>query len=554
MKTDSPTPQPGLVRALGPLMATAIVVGTIIGSGIFKKPQAVAANVPDFTTVALVWVLGGVLALLGGLALAEIAVLYPKAGGNYVFLREGYGRLAGFLWGWVEFWIIRAGSLAALATIFSESLHDILKNPAFQRAAGLNLGSPPLGPWQLQGLTVAVILGLALVNVRGVRWGGGLQFLITTVKVGSLLAIMVLPFLAWSLAWPVEPRVSPEFVGLFIPAPINGGLADVPWWALHTVAENSPPASFDLRLVGTALLGVLWAYHGWMNIAPVAEEVSNPRRNIPLALLAGIGIIIFVYLGANLAYHLVIPQYQMTTLTNTTVATDFSLRLLGPIGAAAASAAVMCSVFGALNGNLLVGPRVLFAMGEDGLAPPSLGAVHPRYRTPALAILVMGGWASLLVLGVAVLTRLGWLASRKSPFDVLTDFAMFGAIIFETMAVATIFVFRRRMPHAERPYRCWGYPVVPALYVLLMVPVVVNTFISQRFEALIGVAFIALGAAVYPIVSARWGGRGERFDEGIALGKAAVAGTLPADGITATPRKDGHGLQEGRTRAGDAPR
>src|SRR5712692_1117515 len=186
MKTDHALPQPSLVRALGPLMATAVVVGTVIGSGIFKKPQAVAACVPYSGLAALAWVLIGLLVLLGALAYAEVAVLWPRAGGNYVFLREGYGRLAGFLWGWVEFWIIRGASLAALATIFTESLHDVLRNQAFQEAFGLELGSEPLAFWPQIWLTVAVILALALVNVLGVRWGGLLQLFITTVKVGSL--------------------------------------------------------------------------------------------------------------------------------------------------------------------------------------------------------------------------------------------------------------------------------------------------------------------------------------------------------------------------------
>src|SRR5438876_1454060 len=170
MKTESVSASPSLVRALGPLMATAVVVGTVIGSGVFKKPQVVASNVPYFGLAALVWILGGLLALLGALAYAEVAVLYPKAGGNYVFLREGYGRLFGFLWGWVEFWIIRGASLAALATIFTESLRDVLRNQAFQEASGLNLGTEPLAFWSQTWLTVAVILALAVVNVLGVRW------------------------------------------------------------------------------------------------------------------------------------------------------------------------------------------------------------------------------------------------------------------------------------------------------------------------------------------------------------------------------------------------
>ena len=238
-------------------------------------------------------------------------------------------------------------------------------------------------------------------------------------------------------------------------------------------------------------MGVLWAYHGWMNIAPVAGEVTNPQRNIPLAFLAGVGIVIFLYLGANLAYSLVIPQPLMASLTNTTVVAEFARRLLGPIGTALASGAVMFSVFGALNGNILVGPRVLFAMGEDGLAPKALGAVHPRFHTPAFAIAVLTGWSILLILLVAATTR------DKSMFDTLTDFAMFGAVIFDTLAVTTIFVFRRRLPDAPRPYRCWGYPVVPLLYLVLPVYILTNMFFGQTTEAVVGLGFIALGAAVY---------------------------------------------------------
>src|SRR5436190_5666318 len=177
MNATSSTSQPGLVRALGPMTAIAIVVGTVIGSGIFKKPQVVAQEVPQFGLAALVWILGGLLAFLGALALAEVAVLYPRAGGNYVFLREGFGPLAGFLWGWVEFWIIRGASLAALATIFSESLREVFLNPAFQTAFGLTVPSQWLDFWGLKWLTVTVIMVLALVNVRGVRWGGVLQLL-----------------------------------------------------------------------------------------------------------------------------------------------------------------------------------------------------------------------------------------------------------------------------------------------------------------------------------------------------------------------------------------
>jgi amino acid transporter len=461
-------------------MATAVVIGTVIGSGVFKKPQSVAENVSYFGLIAAVWVLTGLLAFLGALSLAEVAVLYPKAGGNYVYLREGYGRLGGFLWGWVEFWIIRSASIAALATVFADSLHDVLGDPTIQEALRLQLGSKPLGFWPLRILTVAVIVGLALVNVRGVRWGGYLQLFITVVKVGSLLAIFALPFVVLLVS--TDPgSAKPRAANL------------TPTWPESLSA-------ISLGGLGSAFLAVLWAYHGWMNIAPVAEEVTRPQRNIPLALLAGVGTIVALYLGANLAYSLVIPREEIASLKDTTTATVFSSRLLGAAGTALASSAVMISVFGALNGNLLVGPRLLYAMGEDGLAPRALGAVHPTFRTPAVAILVMAGWSGLLVVGVAVLTEAGILDPNKSSFDRLTEFAMFGAVIFETMAVLSIFVFRQRYPQAPRPYRCWGYPLTPALYVVLPAFILVNMFFNHLTEALTGVGFIALGTAVYYLV------------------------------------------------------
>jgi basic amino acid/polyamine antiporter, APA family len=478
MKPLSSPSSSGLVRALGPLMATAIVVGTVIGSGVFKKPQSVAENVAYFGPAALLWVVGGLLVLLGSLAYAEVAVLLPRAGGNYVFLREAYGRLAGFLWGWVDFFIIRSASLAALATIFTESLHDILRNEAFQQAVGMPPGTH-LGFWWQRVLTVSVLALLAWVNILGVRWGGLVQLLITTVKIGSLVAIAVLPFLVFA-AWITAPTM-PDFAHLRPVWPDD--------WRQLSIGG-----------LGTAYLGVLWAYHGWQNIAPVAEEVRHPQRNLPLALLGGVAIIITLYLGVNLAYYLVIPRLEMAELKQTTVATAFSLRLLGPLGAAAASAAVMCSVFGALNGNLLVGPRLLFAMGEDGLAPRALGVVHARYRTPALAIVVLAAWSSLQIVTVAFLTWIGQLDESKSHFDRLTEFAMFGAVIFETLAVVSIFVFRRRWPNVERPYRCPGYPLVPALYVIVPAFVLVNMFVYQRVEAVAAVGFIALGAAVYGVL------------------------------------------------------
>lgn len=501
-RPTAPTSASGLLRALGPWTAMAVVVGTVIGSGVFKKPHEVAEQTPFFGMAALAWILGGVLTLFGSLAIAEVAVLYPRAGGNYVFLREGFGRLAGFLWGWVEFLIIKGASLAALATVFSESVHDVLRNQALQHALGREANSIELTLWQQHLLAVAVLLVLTLVNVVGVRWSGRLQLAITLVKVGSLIGILILPFAVLLLA--------PRGAGDSLPSVSN--LKPVwPGWS-----------ALDMGRFGAALVGVLWAYDGWINIAPVAEEVRAPQRNIPIALLGGVGVITFLYLGANFAYSLVLPVETIQGCTHSIVATVFSERLLGPIGAAVASAAIMISVFGALNGMLLAGPRVLYAMGEDHLAPPRLAAVHPRFRTPALAIVIMGSWAALLVLAGAALTvyrlpvpHLGsWaidlnVPAGKSLFDILTDFDIFGVVFFETLGVASIFVFRRRFPNVARPYRCWGYPWTPALYVLLMVLVAINMFFHQRAETVMGLAFIVVGVGAYYVARWRWSRPGQ---------------------------------------------
>lgn len=468
-----------LPRVLGYTTATAIVVGTVIGSGVFKKAAIVSRDVPQFGLAMSAWALVGLLTLIGALILAEVVVIVGKAGGNYAILREAYGPWAGFLWGWVEFWIIRTGSIAALATIFTESLHDVLRQ--------LHPAGPDIelfGTWGRAGVTAGIIGALGLLNARGTRLGGGVQVLVTVVKTASLIGLAILPFVVW--AFVSTPRAVPMTENLRPIWPDD-------WSAINWTA------------FGGALVGIFWAYHGWMNIAPIAEEVTHPQRNIPLAVISGVLLLIGLYLSVNLAYYLVIPAPEIAAVKDRTVAGELCYRLIGPIGLVVASAAIMTSVFGSMNGNLLVGPRLLYAMAHNDLAPKALGRLHPRYETPAMAQAVLTGWSMTLVIGVAIVVP-----ENKSAFDAITDFAMFGALAFETLAVASLFVFRRRFPKHEvaLPYRCPLFPLLPIVYVVVLAAVLFNMFRSQTEEALTGLGFMLAGGIVYAIlVSRRRAGR-----------------------------------------------
>ncbi len=458
--------QPQLPRVLGLWMAMALVVGTVIGAGVFKKPAVIAQNIDYFGLILAAWILVGIITLFGALSIAEVAILVPRAGGNYVYLRESYGRWAGFLWGWVEFWIIRSASIAALATVFTESLHDLLR---FAYEAGPR--EQIVSFWGRQAITLGVILILTQLNAMGARLGGGLQVFITGVKVFTLLAIAAAPLLVFLIA-------------------SDSGLMSTnnlqPFWP-------DDWSKVDWSKFGAALLGVLWAYHGWMNLAPAAEEITEPQRNIPLAFLLGTLAVMGLYVTVNVAYHLVIPHGEILKMTDRPVANDFAARLIGPFGLLLASAAVMISVFGALNGNLLVGPRLLYAMGLDRLAPRSFSTLHPRYRTPFLAHWVLTGWTVLLVLIVAEF------GDPTKTFDLLTDYAIFGALTFETLAVASIFVLRKQYPpgKVDVPYRCWLYPYLTIVYILVLGAVLVNMFWTQPIQSFAALGFIGAGVAVY---------------------------------------------------------
>ena len=474
-----------LPRVLGPWMATAIIVGVVIGSGIFKKPHQVATLIPETGLALSAWVLCGILTLMGALILAEIATLYPRAGGVYVFLREAFGRWAGFLWGWVEFWIIRSASIAGLSTMMVDQLNHVVR-----QLRKLQPNEDPFSSDMRLAMTIAIIGVIALVNARGTRLAGMLQLAITTLKVGSLAAIALAPFVVAGVFG--EPVVRPEVMN------------DVVW-----------PSTFDLSSdasrFGAALVGIFFAYNGWSGLAPVAEDIRDPGRNIPIAFIVGCVAVMVLYVSANVAYYFVVPVETMQQLTHNTVAAEFAYRIFGDVGLVLASAVVLVSVFGALNASLLVGPRLLVAMGRDGLAPRFLAHLHPRYETPALATFVFAAWSILLAIGSTILVRGGlptfaigpWtidpnIPPTKSLYDLLTDYSMFGAIAFETLGVATIFVFRNRIRSADpSAYRSPLYPVMPALYVIAMAAVLLNMFWTNQKESIVAVGFMGVGAIVY---------------------------------------------------------
>jgi len=471
--------RPGLLRALGLWMAVAVVVGNVIGSGIFFKPGAIAAAAGSFPMIISAWIVGGLFCILGALCFAELAAMLPRAGGPYVYIREAYGRPAAFLFGFNEFLFSRPAAIGALSVAFIETL-----------AAAFN--------WQF-GITFKVLLSWAIigfvawVNVVGVIWGGRLQGLTTLIKGGFLLLVGLAPFLFALFG-------NPEF-------------AVANYQTTITPEQLTWSAQF-----GTVLLAVMWAYDGWHGIAPVAEEIRDPQKNIPRALFMGIGILMFLYLLANFAYHGVLTMQEVKAAGDT-AGPSMVEKLLTPYGAdiarlgvAAMGAVIMCSTFSGINSNLLLAPRIVFAMGRDGVFFRTLGRVHVNYRTPAAAITIQALMAMAMVLATALIVRFagsleqsslvqqlleGQQLKQATIFDMLTNFVVFSASIFYALSVLAVFVLRWKHPSWERPYRTWGYPLTPTLFVAFYAWFLWQIYLSKPLESKLGLLIIAAGLPVY---------------------------------------------------------
>jgi APA family basic amino acid/polyamine antiporter len=442
----------GLKRELGVWSAAAIVVGTVIGSGIFLVPSTMTRDVGSPLKVFGVWIAGGLLSLFGALSYAELAAALPEAGGEYVYLREAYGPLWAFLYGWTQMWVAKSGSIATLASgfyIYVANFWPAMGKIWVLAPVPLGEGGLPLPIRYGQLLAIGVIALLALINYYGVRVGGNVQVATTVVKVALIGAIIV--------------------VGL---ASSSGSVAN-----FHT----STPALGGILGFFAALVGALWAYDGWNNVTMVASEVRKPQRNLPLALILGTSAVIAIYLLTNLAYFYVLPAG--TVASTDRVAAEAMRRILGAPGAAAVSVAAMISIFAALNGSILSGSRIPFAMARDGLFFRVVDRIHPVHRTPGVSILVLNAWACLLVL--------------SGRYDQLYTYVIFASAILYGMATASVIVLRFRRPDLARPYRVLGYPVVPIAFVLGIACLIASTLRSSPRESILGLVLISLGLPFY---------------------------------------------------------
>jgi APA family basic amino acid/polyamine antiporter len=448
-----------LKRDLGIWAALAIVVGTVIGSGIFRVPQSMILNVGTVPLVFLVWVVGGMLSLAGALTYAELAAAMPGAGGEYVYLTEAYGPLWGFLYSWTQMWVAKSGSIATLATAFFEYTAHFV--PEFERV-WFNAG--PLSVKYGQVFAMILILSLGGINYLGVRIGGDVQVAVTALKV-ALIAFIILAGLFYS-----HPTVPIANAPPLVPPAFAGFIA--------------------------ALVGALWAYDGWNNVGMVASEVKNPQRNLPLALIGGTLGVIAIYMLANWAYFRVLSPAEVGA--HKLVAAEMMQKMQGPAGASAVSIAAMISIFAALNGSILTGARVPYAAARDGLFFRSAARVHPAFHTPGVSILMLTAWSSILVL--------------SGKYEQLYDFVIFGSWILYAMATAAVFVLRRKRPDLVRPYKTLGYPVVPLLFLAGAVVLEISTLWAKPIESISGIVLTLIGLPFYFY----WRGRSVRREPGPA--------------------------------------
>ncbi len=451
--TDARTAEPQLLRGLSAWDGALVTIGSILGSGIFLTTGPIARLVPHEGLILLLWLAGGLVTLAGALTYAELGAMYPRAGGQYEFLKVAYGPLWGFLFGWAAFFVIMTGGIATLAVGFGEYLGVFL--PFFSTRNVLI--SLPLGPasWSLNGGQLAgalAIVALTAVNYVGLKQGALVQNLVTIAKIGSLVGLAVLGLFAAS-------DVSPQ---LLRPLP-QAGL----WSAL-----------------GVGMVAVFWSFDGFYAVTNLAGEMRRPERDLPVAIVAGTFAVTLLYVLMNVVYVRALPVAAIGDSER--IGEAAASALFGPLGGRLISVAVLVSIFGCISATILYAARIYLPMAQDRLFFSRLAEIHPRYQTPGACLLAQGAWCVVLTF--------------SGSYEQLYTFVVFAVVLFHAMTGAAVFVLRRREPDAPRPYRTWGYPLVPAIFVAASLALVVNTLVEKPRESGIGLVLILLGLPAY----ARW--------------------------------------------------
>ncbi len=483
-RRDGAIPAPaGLSRELGLITAIACGVGSVIGSGIFKKPGLMAAQLGAPELLILIWIVAGIVTLFGALSIAEISGMFRDPGGQYIYFNKGYNRFVGYLYGWSTFIVIQTGSIASIAYVFADSLGHFVQFPRLPAAwEQWSLPIPFIGamtPLKFLGLkltAIGLIVLLTGINYLGVKLGSAVVVVFSTLKIAIIVAIIVL---ACTLG--------------------HGSLANLTQSADASVAAAGSSSVFLMIIM--ALAGAFWAYDGWINVTYMSGEIKNVQHNLPRAMAIAVSTVVAIYVLVNIAYLYIIPVGEMAQKYRAAqasggsyiVAIDVADNFLGRWGGAAIAVAIMISTFGAVNGSTMMSARIYFAMAREGLFFRRIGAVHPRFHTPGNSLLLQGTWASLLVL--------------SGTFDQLTDMLIFVTWIFYALAAGSVFTLRKRMPDAPRPYRVWGYPVTSIIFIAFASIYVLFTLYtdilnyrngtSPLINSLMGLVWVALGLPGY---------------------------------------------------------
>ncbi len=445
----------GLVKGLGLVSSTTLVVGSMIGSGIFIVAADISRQVQSPGLLIMTWVITALMSLSAALSYGELAAAMPKAGGQYVYLREALGPLSGFLFGWTMFLVIQTGTIAAVAVAFAKYTGVFFPGIS---AGNYLVGAGKLGITTQQLTAIAVIVLLTWVNTRGLRQGAIVQVVFTTAKTAALVALIAAGFLAGRH-----------------PEAVQANFTD--FW------RNTSFSFTTMQVVGVAMVGALFSSDAWNNVTFTAGEVRNPRRNLPLSLAMGVIIVSVLYISCNFVYLNVLTLSQIQHAPEDRVATAAAGAILGPIAAKLIAGAIMISTFGCINGLILSGARVYYTMALDGLFFQRAGRLDPRTHTPSFALIMQGAWTILLTL--------------SGQYNELLNYVIFAVLLFYILTIVGLFVLRRTRPGMERPYRAIGYPVLPALYILSAGIIDVLLLFYQPQFALPGLVIVLLGVPVY---------------------------------------------------------